>query len=88
MTVGFIGLGLIMYSNFYKLILKTFKVKTSLHVACMYILLGVTATSIAVYCNFKTSSTGEFMVYLMCIIGAIVRVGYAHFKLQKSLLSS
>ncbi len=88
MTVFFIGLGLIIYSNLYTLLLKILKVKSTLNLACIYALLGISATSIAVYLNFKTSSTGEFIVFLMCIVGAIVRIGYAHFMSQKSALQN
>lgn len=86
MTVAFIGLGLIFYSNLYSLLLKILKVKSSLSLACIYALLGIIAASIAVYFSFKSSSTGELIVYLMCIVGAIVRVGYAHFTSQKVIL--
>jgi hypothetical protein len=88
MTILFIGLGLIIYSRLYSWILKVLKANSSLGVASIYIILGVLAASIAVYFNFKASSTGDFTVYLMCAIGAIVRTGYSHFKLQKASLNT
>ena len=86
MTTFSLALLLILYSKLYNFLLGILKVKSTYKSAFIYAVAGISATSIALFFSERQSTTGEIIVYWMCVIGAIVRIGYAHFISQKKAL--
>lgn len=86
MSSLFIGLGLIIYSNFYGPLLKALKANPNDYNAVGYSLAGILAAIIILYFNDRQASQGEFFVFILCAIGSIVRIGYVVFKDKKDEL--
>jgi hypothetical protein len=76
-----IALFLIPVAALYKPFLTVSKLRSTLQIAILYIVSAFALAFAGLYVTYESASHGEVVVFVLCMIGAIVRVGYTHFKL-------